>query len=280
MTQSVLEHAQLICLSITYICYVTLVATIIYKWCTNNVKSHGTIVVTPIITLVAIQILIALVVCEKSYQPPVHSAQGRILLFLTSIFQIIAYGAWYLLMTYQLDAVFRNTLFAISRNIIYFHRMGVILLVILGIIDLIASLKEIENLHEASVAAGLCIFTIGYSHMIWLFNRRLYRIISTLIDDETDISNGRNIMHIMIKTTILVTMHAILTVCLVLAIMAHIVFGSNVTFFIYLVFITLFQCYFGLYVFLMVQMNDEIYQNICRIPHNRFESLCKIISGV
>ena len=259
-----LALVPVICLAIICIHFIALTSTIIYifKFNRNIINSNFKVILTPIAILGSTQILFCLVAYRQSYNPFINQSLERVLSFITT-FICIGYGIWYLLMTYHLPKIFqpKDQMYTISTATIYSHRLGMILIMTIRIINSITKMKDVQTSNLSSDVTEIIIVTIGYSHMVWSFYQRLPLIFSTTYDErEPRQTTGGNIM--IIGAIVLMTIHTISTISMALAITVQTIKAdelyTSAVFMIHWRIMTLFMCYFWFYVTLMPKLSHII----------------------
>ena len=204
---------------------------------------------------------------------PYRTTMSSAMYIITWTCSAIGSWAWYLMMVYQCKLVFQNTILKISKKTIIFQ---IFILVshfccILGLFT--GAITQIVSILYISSAIMTIVFLIGYLQMVYLFNRKLYKMTQMQYKIGKK-SADPTIMRIMRKTTVLVTFYVILMIGYVICIVMESM-NDNDTFYMIRWVATMFlTCYVGLGVFLMIRLNEGWYDILCHFCDSRCEKLC------
>ena len=212
---------------------------------------------------------------DEQYSNPIAGALDIISISCVAIFTV----SWYLWMLLQLKSSFKGTVFKIPKTIMIFHFLffGLILLSMLVIV-FNSFILQSQPLFAMSISIHLLFYYIGYYHMVWLFNRRLYKLMNIqLVDTQTqpDISH---IIELITKAVTLYTIHSLVTVAIFVIIAMNAVFHTDIMVVVYWISVAFYNCFMALCMFLMLQFNEKYYGYLCKSCDAGFAKLCEHFS--
>ena len=195
------------------------------------------------------------------------------------IFEIAAFIIYYSILAYQVVSVFRNTHFAIGKKTIWMHRGIIILVFVCSAVVVFGFLLQLVPLILGGTAVAVLVYLIGYHHLVFLFNWKLYKMIKYSCLQNKAEATSSPMINIMRRSTVLVTIYAVFNFLLIVAvILVPIYVDYSISFSLVNVFITLQYCCGALCLFLMLRINGKYYHCLCKICDSRFKKCCDNIA--
>ena len=213
---------------------------------------------------------------NEEYSNPVSATMSMISVFCILVSNV----SWYLWMLLQLKSSFNDTVLKVPKAIMIFHFtfFGLIVLSALVIIFNNFILLKSESILRMSISIYLLFYYIGYYHMVWLFNRRLYKLMNIqLAETQSDISN---IIRLTTKLATLYTIHSLVTIAMLTNTIIYtsmqdsLIMGT-----IFWFNVALYNCYMSLCMFLMMKFNEKYYGCLCKHCDAGFVKLCEYCAG-
>ena len=199
----------------------------------------------------------------------------------------------YLFMHIQLSIVFKNTSYQVHKSVKYLHFIIFCVLVFLSISMAVLNMKGMPN-----AIVTLPFFVLaggGATHMAYLFNKKLYLMLSNERKCAQSRSNKRNtitscyadannemadaqrqlsVLKIIVKVTNLFGLIFISTVMIIAVLCLLILWRNELTLFIWFIGFSVYAIIPPFCIFLMLKINEDIYGCVCKCCHTQFNKLC------
>ena len=202
---------------------------------------------------------------------------SSILYVVRMVFEITAFIVYYSILAYQVVLVFGNTHFAISKKTVWMHRVIITLIFVGGTVVTFGFAMQSNQLITAGSLGAVLLYVIGYYHLVFLFNWKLYKIVKySCLENKSEVRSSMMI-NVMRRSTVLVTMYALFNMLLIMTIIFasfYVNYDYDVSFGLVSFFTTLQICCGGLCLFLMLRINAKYYQCLCKICDSRFKKCC------